>query len=81
MNKNNQLDLSKQETQYLVLKTICKEMKMKLKKEIKTSKIIEKKATLQNAKKLKNIDENNFVCKQNDKDCWHRYSSAMGDCV
>ena len=57
------------------------EMKMKLKKEIKTSKIIEKKATLQNAKKLKNIDENNFVCRQNDKDCWHRYSSAMGDCV
>jgi hypothetical protein len=48
---------------------------MKSKKEIKTSKILEKNEN------LKNSDENNFVCKQNDKDCWHRYSSAMGDCV
>jgi hypothetical protein len=51
---------------------------MKSKKEIKTSKILEKKV---NSKMPKNTDENNFVCKQNDKDCWHRYSSAMGDCV
>ena len=36
---------------------------------------------LKNSEMSKNSDENNFVCKQNDKDCWHRYSSAMGDCV
>jgi hypothetical protein len=51
---------------------------MKSKKEIKASKILENK---ENLKMSKNIDENNFVCKHNDKDCWHRYSSAMGDCV
>ncbi|CAM8352372.1 hypothetical protein [Candidatus Methylopumilus planktonicus] len=57
---------------------------MKSKKEIKTSKILEKNENLKNSKMSKmskNSDENNFVCKQNDKDCWHRYSSAMGDCV
>jgi hypothetical protein len=54
---------------------------MKSKKEIKTSKILEKNANLKNSKISENIDENNFICKQNDKDCWHRYSSAMGDCV
>ena len=40
---------------------------------------------LENSNMSKNIDENNdennFVCEHNDKDCWHRYSSAMGDCV
>lgn len=56
-------------------------MKMKSKKEIKTSKILEKKTNLHNVKVPKNKDENIFICKQNDKDCWHRYSSAMGDCV
>ena len=56
-------------------------MKMKTKKEIKQSKIIEKNANLKNSKMSKNSDENNFVCKQNDKDCWHRYLSATGDCV
>ena len=50
-------------------------------KEIKTSKILEKNENLKNSKMSKNSDENNFVCKQNAKDCWHRYSSAMGDCV
>jgi hypothetical protein len=54
---------------------------MKSKKEIKTSKILEKNENLKNSKISENIDENNFVCKQNDKDCWHRYSSVMGDCV
>ena len=44
---------------------------MKSKKEIKTSEILEKNENLKNSK---NIDENNSVCKQNDKDCWHRYS-------
>ena len=63
------------------IQTICEEMKMKSKKEIKTSKILEKNENLKNSKMSKNSDENNFVCKQNDKDCWHRYSSAMGDCV
>jgi hypothetical protein len=62
----------------LLIQTICEEIEMKSKKEIKTSKILEKKV---NSKMPKNTDENNFVCKQNDKDCWHRYSSAMGDCV
>jgi hypothetical protein len=57
-------------------------MEMKSKKEIKTSKILEKN---EDSKISNNIDENNdenyLVCKHNDKDCWHRYSSAMGDCV
>ncbi|MEY3815739.1 MAG: hypothetical protein RJB23_469 [Pseudomonadota bacterium] len=65
----------------MLIETICEEMKMKSKKEIKTSKILEKNENLENSKMSKNSDENNFVCKQNDKDCWHRYSSAMGDCV
>ncbi len=65
----------------MLIQTICEEMKMKSKKEIKTSKILEKNENLKNSKMSKNSDENNFVCKQNDKDCWHRYSSAMGDCV
>ncbi len=65
----------------MLIQTICEEMKMKSKKEIKTSKILEKNENLKNSKLSKNSDENNFVCKQNDKDCWHRYSSAMGDCV
>ena len=65
----------------MLIQTICEEMEMKSKKEIKTSKILEKNENLKNSKMSKNSDENNFVCKQNDKDCWHRYSSAMGDCV
>jgi hypothetical protein len=60
-------------------------MKMKSKKEIKPSKILEKNENLKNSNMSKNMDENNdesnFVCEHNDKDCWHRYSSAMGDCV
>ncbi len=57
-------------------------MKMKSKKEIKASKILENKENLKMSKNIdENNDENNFVCKHNDKDCWHRYSSAMGDCV
>lgn len=56
-------------------------MKMESKKEIKTFKILEKKINIKNSKVSKKIDESNFVCKQNDKKCWHRYSSAMGDCV
>jgi hypothetical protein len=56
-------------------------MKMNSKIEIRTSGILEKEVELQNAKVAENIDENIFVCKQNDQDCWHRYSSAMGDCV
>jgi len=56
-------------------------MKMKSKTEIKVSRILDTKTNLQNAKVSKNIDEKIFVCEQNDKDCWHRYSSAMGDCV
>ena len=65
----------------MLIETICEEMKMKSKKEIKISKILEKNENLKNSEMSKNSDENNFVCKQNDKDCWHRYSSAMGDCV
>ena len=57
-------------------------MKMKSKKEIKASKILENKENLKMSKNIdENNNENNFVCKHNDKDCWHRYSSAMGDCV
>ncbi len=33
------------------------------------------------AKVLRTSDGDVFVCKQGDKACWHRYSSAMGDCV
>ena len=32
-------------------------------------------------KVLRTTDGDVFVCKQGDKACWHRYSSAMGDCV
>lgn len=52
-----------------------------MKTEIKVSKILETHADLQIAKPSKNIDENTLVCAQNDKDCWDRYLSAMGDCV
>lgn len=54
---------------------------MKSTNEIETSRILETKVNVPNVKESKNIDENILVCKQNDKDCWHRYSSAMGDCV
>lgn len=54
---------------------------MKSKTEIKVSKILETNTNLQIAKLSKNVDENTFVCAQNDKYCWHRYLSAMGDCV
>lgn len=54
---------------------------MKLKAEIKIFKILEANTNLQIAKLSKNADENTFVCAQNDKDCWHRYLSAMSDCV
>jgi hypothetical protein len=54
---------------------------MKSKNEIKISGILEKNANLKTAKVSENIDENVFTCKQNDKDCWHRYYAAMGDCV
>ncbi len=47
---------------------------MKAKQEIKTSKSLGKNKNLHNAKVLKNVDKNNFVCKQHDKDWWHRYS-------
>ena len=54
---------------------------MKAKQEIKTSKSLAKRTNLQKAKVSNNKSENFFACKQNDKECWHRYSSAMGDCV
>jgi hypothetical protein len=54
---------------------------MKMKTEIKASKILETNADLKIAKPSKKIDENTLVCAQNDKDCWDRYLSAMGDCV
>ena len=54
---------------------------MKSKTEIKVSKILETNTNSQIAKLSKNVDENTFVCAQNDKDCWHRYLSAMSDCV
>jgi hypothetical protein len=54
---------------------------MKSKAEIKASGVLETNANLQITKMSKNIDENTFVCAQNDKDCWYRYLSAMGDCV
>lgn len=56
-------------------------MIMKAKQEIKTSKSLAKRTNLQKAKVSNKKSENIFVCKQNDKECWHRYSSAMGDCV
>lgn len=54
---------------------------MNSKTEIKVSGILEKNANLQNAQVLKATEESIFVCDQNDKDCWYRYLSAMGDCV
>jgi hypothetical protein len=32
-------------------------------------------------KVLRTTDGDVFVCKPGDHACWHRYSSAMGDCV
>jgi hypothetical protein len=32
-------------------------------------------------KVLRTTDGDVFVCKPGDQACWHRYSSAMGDCV
>lgn len=32
-------------------------------------------------KVLKTTDGDIFVCKQGDKACWQRYTSAMTDCV
>lgn len=54
---------------------------MKSKNEIKISRVLEKNASLKNAKVPENKDENIFACKQNDNDCWLRYYSAIGDCV
>ncbi len=54
---------------------------MKSDKEIKTSKILEKKTDLPGTKVLRTTDGDIFVCEQGDKACWHRYSSAMGDCI
>ena len=54
---------------------------MKAKQEIQTSKSLEKKRNIQKTKVSNNRSENIFVCKQNDKECWHRYSVAMGDCI
>jgi len=54
---------------------------MKLITEIKVSKMLEKNVSLQKEKVLKKIEESTFVCDQNDKNCWNRYLSAMGDCV
>ena len=54
---------------------------MKSTVEVKVSGILETKTNLQNAKIPEHVNEDISVCKQNDKDCWHRYSSAMGDCV
>jgi hypothetical protein len=54
---------------------------MKSKNQIKMSRVLEKQANLKTAKVTENIDENIFVCKQNDEACWHRYYSVMGDCV
>ncbi len=54
---------------------------MKSRTETTVSKILETDVFLQHAKLLKNTEESTFVCDQNDKDCWHRYLSATGDCV
>ena len=35
----------------------------------------------QNTKVSEENDQNAFVCAQNDNARWHRYLSAMGDCV
>jgi hypothetical protein len=54
---------------------------MKSSNETTPSNNLEKKTILQDAKVLRTTDEDIFVCEQGDKACWHRYSSAMGDCV
>ena len=54
---------------------------MKAKQEIQASKSLGKKRNIQKTKVSNNRSENIFVCKQNDKECWHRYSVAMGDCI
>ncbi len=54
---------------------------MKAKQEIQTSKSLGKKRNIQKTKVSNNKSENIFVCIQNDKECWHRYSIAMGDCI
>ena len=54
---------------------------MKSNNQIKMSRVLEKQANLKTAKVSKNKDENIFVCKQYDNECWQRYYSAIGDCV
>jgi hypothetical protein len=54
---------------------------MKSNDQIEISRVLEKKASVKNAKVLENKDENIFVCKQYDNECWQRYYSAIGDCV
>ncbi|CAM8328721.1 hypothetical protein MCECIE61_00168 [Candidatus Methylopumilus planktonicus] len=58
-------------------------MPSKSRQQVKAS---QKLATLKAAdgskvKVLRTTDGDVFVCKQGDKACWQRYSSAMGDCV
>jgi hypothetical protein len=43
--------------------------------------ILTKNVNMQNIKVLENNDNSAFICAQNDNACWHRYLSAIGDCV
>lgn len=52
-----------------------------MKTTITVAEILVTKVNTQNTKALEEIDHNAFVCDQNDNACWHRYLSAMGDCV
>lgn len=58
-------------------------MPSKLRQQVKASQKLKTNQAPQNTevKVLKTTDGDVFVCKQGDKACWERWSSAMTDCV
>jgi hypothetical protein len=58
-------------------------MPSKLRQQVKASQKLKtlKAPEDEKVKVLRSTDGDIFVCKQGDKACWQRWSSAMSDCV
>jgi len=58
-------------------------MPSKLRQQVKASQKLKthKAPEHEKVKVLRTTDGDFFVCKQGDKACWQRWSSAMSDCV
>ena len=58
-------------------------MPSKSRQQVKASQKLKSHQSLENqeVKVLRTTDGDVFVCKQGDKACWQRWSSAMTDCV